>query len=248
LLSQFSGPKTKVSTASSATELNRLVEGYRFFAKTEGQSDKSIAIVSSSVTYLERFLKSEGLSTDATKVGPSEIRAFILHLQNKRCFSYHRFTKPQEKGLSGHSINCYLRSIRAFWSWLVSEGIVESSPFAKIKIPKAPRQVINTFSSAQIEKLLGTIDLSAPQGCRDQTIILTLLDTALRVSELTGITMDDLRLEEGLIKVTGKGNKERIVPIWKRVRKPCGITSADTGLNLKTLNASCCFSPVMGCP
>ena len=171
-----------------------------------------------------------------------------MHFHGKRCFSYHRFNRALERGLSGHTINTYLRSIRAFWSWLVREGIVDANPFDKLRIPKPPRKVIPSFSADQIEQLLGTIDISTPEGYRDQTIILTLLDTGLRVSELAGATLDDMGLEEGLIKVTGKGNKERIVPIWKRVRKPCGITSADTGLNLKTLNASCCFSPVMGCP
>jgi site-specific recombinase XerD len=189
------------------------------FAKTEGKRLCTIAIVSSSVIYLERFLESEGLTTDVAHIGPSELRAFILYLQQKRCFSDHRFTKPQEKKLSGHSINCYLRSLRSFWSWLVSEGIVESSPFAKIKVPKAPRKVIPTFSEAQIGQLLSAIDVATPEGYRDQAIILTLLDTGLRVSELTGITLDDLHLEEGTIKVMGKANKERLVPMGKKVQR-----------------------------
>jgi integrase/recombinase XerD len=79
--------------------------------------------------------------------------------------------------------------------------------------------VIPTFVEAQIGQLLSTIDVSTPEGYRDQAIILTLLDTALRVSELAGITLDDLRLEEGTVKVLGKGNKERLVPIGKKVQR-----------------------------
>ena len=222
MLSQISaqGKQGKQATpATSATDLERLIQGYRLFARTEGKSQKTIAIVCSSVSYLEGFLESEGLTTDVAQIGPTELRAFILYLQQKRCFSDHRFTKPQEKGLSGHSINCYLRSIRAFWSWLVSEAIVESSPFAKIKLPKAPRKVIPTFSEAQIDQLLSAIDVATPEGYRDQAIILTLLDTGLRVSELTGITLDDLQLEEGTIKVMSKGNKERVVPMGEKVQR-----------------------------
>ena len=222
MLSQISqqGKQGKqAAPATSATDLERLLQGYRLFAKTEGKSERTIAIVVSSVTYLERFLSSEGLARDAALIGPSQIRAFILHLQCKKCFSYHRFTKPQEKGLSGHTINCYLRSIRSFWSWLVREELVEASPFARVRIPKCPRKVIPTFSNDQIGQLLATMDTSTPEGCRDQAIILTLLDTALRVSELAGTTLDDLRLEEGTIKVLGKGNKERLVPIGKKVQR-----------------------------
>lgn len=219
MLRQTLHQNTGAASASSPTDLDRLIPGYRLFAKTEGKSPRTIAVVSSSVTYLERFLESEGLTTDAEHIGPAELRAFILYLQQKRCFSGHRFTKPQEKGLSGHTINCYLRSIRAFWSWLVSEGIVESSPFAKIKVPKVPRKVIPTFSEAQIAQLLSAIDVATPEGYRDQAIILTLLDTGLRVSELTGITLDNLQLEEGTVKVMGKGNKERLVPIGKRAQR-----------------------------
>ena len=157
MLCQISQQKIGSSSASPPTDLQKLAQGYSFFAKTEGKSLCTIAIVSSSVIYLERFLESEGLTTDVAHFGPSKIRAFILYLQQKRCFSDHRFTKPQEKGLSRHSINCYLRSIRSFWSWLISAGIVESSPFAKIKVPKAPRKIMPTFSNEQIGQLLGTI-------------------------------------------------------------------------------------------
>lgn len=222
MLSQISAqgkPEKQGTPATSATDLERLTQGYRLFAKTEGKSDKTINIVASSVSYLEDFLRSDGLPTNATSIRPMEIRAFILHLQQKRCFSGHRFTRPQEKGLSGHTINCYLRSIRSFWSWLTSEGLVTSNPFDRLKIPKAPRKVIPTFSNEQIAQLLRAVNISTPEGYRDQAIILTLLDTALRVSELAGITLDDLRLEQGIIKVMGKGNKERLVPMGRKVQQ-----------------------------
>jgi site-specific recombinase XerD len=196
-----------------------LIQGYRLCARTEGKSDNTIAIVANSVAYLERFLKSEGLSTNVDAIRLEELRAFILHLQQKRCFSGHSFNRPQERGLSGHTINCYLRSIRAFWTWLVSEGIVGANPFARMRVLKAPRKVIPTFSDLQLQKLLAVIDTSKAEGYRDQAIILTLLDTALRVSELASVTLDNLWLEDGVIKIMGKGGKERLVPIGKGVQR-----------------------------
>jgi integrase/recombinase XerD len=159
------------------------------------------------------------LPTDASYIGPNEIRAFILFLKSKKRFSQHPYATPQQDGLSDHSINCYVRSVRAFWSWLAGEGIIDENPFARVKVPRAPRKVIPTFSPSQIRALLGAIDTATPEGFRDCVIILTLLDTGLRVSELAGLRLDDVWLEEGVLKVTGKGGKERIIPIGKGVRR-----------------------------
>ena len=207
-----------VSTAQ-ATDLARLLAGYRLCAQTEGKSKSTIDIVTSSVTYLERFLLSEGLTTDASQIGPGELRAFILHLQQKRRFSNHPFIRLQQSGLSGHTINSYLRSVRAFWSWLLSEEIIPTNPFTRIKIPKPPQKVIPAFSEAQIRALLGAIDTSTPEGYRDYAVIVTLLDTALRVTELTNLQLEHLRIDEGVLKVMGKGGKERLIPIGKAVQR-----------------------------
>jgi site-specific recombinase XerD len=196
-----------------------LVAGYRLCARTEGKSQKTISAVADSVGYLEKFLSSEGLATNVADIGPGEIRAFILYLQQKRRFSQHPFARPQENGLSGHTINCYLRSARAFWSWLRSEGIIEANPFTRIKMPKPPRKVIPAFSDLQLRALLDAIDSATPEGFRDYAIILTLLDTALRVTELAKLRMEDLWLEEGLLKVMGKGGKERLIPVGKTVQR-----------------------------
>ena len=185
---------------------------------TEGESPNSLTIVTRSVTYLYDFLSNNGLSTDVTQIGSREIRAFIFYLQQKRCFSNHPYSKAQQRGLSGHTINTYMRSIRAFWSWLVEEEILEVNPFSKIKIPKPPKKVIATFSQYQIESLLSIMNNSA-ESYRDIVIILTLLDTGLRVNELINLKRQNVWLEEGLIKVLGKGDKERLVPLGRQIRK-----------------------------
>jgi len=103
------------------------MSGYSLCAQTEGRSKNTVAIVTNSITYLHDFLSSEGLSTDVTQIGTKEIRAFILHLQQKMCFRNHPYSRAQQRGLSGHTINTYMRSIRAFWSWLVEEEILMSN-------------------------------------------------------------------------------------------------------------------------
>ena len=171
------------------------------------------------MAYLERFLGSEGLSSDIRHIGPAQIRAFILYLQQKRAFSGHPFARAQERGLSPHSINSYLRSLRAFWSWLVREGLVQQSPFARVKIPRSPRKIVSTFSDRQLEAFLKVIDISTAEGFRDYVIVLTLLDTGLRVSELSGLMLEYVWVEQGMFKVMGKGGKERLIPFGKQVHR-----------------------------
>ena len=132
------------------------------------------------------------------------------------------FTGPQNKGLTGHTINCYLRALRAFWSWLIYEEYIDINPFAKIKVPKPPKKVIMPFSQEQISALLASIDTKSATGFRDWVLTLTLLDTGIRVSELTELKQEDTDLVRRCLKIYGKGNKERMVPIGITVQRALG--------------------------
>jgi integrase/recombinase XerD len=208
-----------IERKSAATGLDSLIRGYRLYARTEGKSQKTITITTTAVNTLRDFLESSGFSTDVTDIGTKELREFILHLQQVRAFEHHPYTKPQERTLSGNTVNCYLRAIRAFWSWLIREEIILSNPFARVRIPKPPQKVMPTFSESQLQALLGVIHTSTPIGFRDWSIILMLLDTGIRASELVGLTAKNVNLDDGIVKVNGKGTKERIVPIGARVQR-----------------------------
>jgi site-specific recombinase XerD len=140
-----------------SVDLTRLIRGYQLCAASEGKSRRTIAIVAESVTYFVDFLTSQGMSSDATQVTSLDIREFVLYLQQKRRFSKHPFTPPQEGGLSAHTVNCYLRSLRAFFSWLVSEEVLDTNPFDRVKVPRVPRKVMPTLTDVQIQSLLDTI-------------------------------------------------------------------------------------------
>jgi len=205
----------KVRTA----KLSELITGYKLSAKSEGKSHNTIAIVEDSVRYFEEFLTNCNLSTNVSAIGIDELRRFILYLQERPRFAQHRFTQPQGGHLSGHTINGYMRALQAFWAWLEREDFIEENPFTRLKIPKAPRRVIPTFTEAQLRQLFGVINTTSPVGYRDYTIILTLVDTGIRCSELTNLRLSDVNLESRLLKVWGKGSKERLVPIGAKVQK-----------------------------
>jgi integrase/recombinase XerD len=208
-----------VDTKSQATRIDNLIQGYRLCARTEGKSENTIRIYTTALNTLRDYLKARQYPTDVTVISAHELREFVLHLQQVKAFEHHPFTKLQDKGLSGHAVNCYLRAIRAFWSWLVREEIIMSSPFSRVKIPKPPKKVIATFSEKQLNAILRAVNTATPSGFRDWAMILMLIDTGLRASELVGLTLGDINLEDGLLKVYGKGNKERVVPIGAKVQR-----------------------------
>jgi integrase/recombinase XerD len=196
-----------------------MLDTYQIQAKTEGKSPHTIRIYTTAITVLERFLERKGYPLDVTRIGPEEIREFINYLQNTRAFMEHPFTGPQKKGLTGHTVNCYLRALRAFWSWLEAEEFIDINPFNKIIIPKPPKKIMTPFSEEQIRTLLSVIDTKPATGFRDWTIILTLLDAGIRVTELTELKLENVNLMQRCLKINGKGNKERIVPVGISVQR-----------------------------
>jgi site-specific recombinase XerD len=156
--------------ATKTVTNERLIAGYQLCASTEGKSSRSLEAVTSSITYFRRFLATRHENIDLIDATRQEIRGFIAYLQQAQCFSGHRFTPEQDKHLSGHTINCYVRSLRIFYSWLVSEEIIETSSYDGVKIPPPPSKVVSTFSSSQIEHLLKVIDKKTATGYRDYAI------------------------------------------------------------------------------
>ena len=201
------------------TTLEKLLSGYRLSSLSEGKSRATIAIVESSVHYLGEFLADNDLATDVANIGINELRRFIVYLKEQPRFAHHRFTQPQDGHLSGHTINGYMRALQSFWSWLEREDLIPENPFTNMKIPKAPKKIIPIFTEEQLRQLFSSIDTTSPAGYRNYTMILMLFDTGIRCSELTGLRIADVNLESRLIKVTGKGSKERQVPIGAKVQK-----------------------------
>lgn len=199
--------------------LDKLVYGYRLSALSEGKSRNTVAIVEAAVRYLEHFLSERGLTTDVVKIGTEQLRLFSVYLRERPRFARHRFTPAQPGHLSGHTINGYMRALQSFWSWLEKEGFINENPFVRLKVPKAPNKVIHTFTEEQLRQIFESIDTISPTGYRDYAIIMTLLDTGIRCSELINLRLSDVNLDSRLLKVRGKGSKERLVPIGAKVQK-----------------------------
>jgi integrase/recombinase XerD len=115
--------------------------------------------------------------------------------------------------------NRRLAVLRRFYRWAVREGIVALDPTLRLKGAKVPPRFPKTLSEAQVEALLAAPDVDTPLGLRDRAMLELLYATGLRVSELVALTMLNLSLQEGLVRVIGKGSKERIVPLGEEARR-----------------------------
>lgn len=126
------------------------------------------------------------------------------------------FAYQNSKKISARSQARILSGLRSFFSYLVFENYRKSNPTDLIESPKIGLKLPDTLSEIEINKIIAAVDLSHPQGERNRTILETLYSCGLRVSELITLRISDLFFEEGFIRVLGKGNKERFVPIHNR--------------------------------
>lgn len=124
-----------------------------------------------------------------------------------------------ELGMSAYSQARILSGIKAFFRFLLMEEIRDEDPSSLIDSPKLGRKLPDTLSFPEIEQILQAIDLSKPEGARNRAMLETLYSCGLRVTELVELKISNLFFEDGFIKVLGKGNKERLVPIGREARK-----------------------------
>ena len=199
---------------TSILELANLIQGFRLCCQTEGKSPKTTEWYTSFLNRFYRFLKQKRLPTSINQLDKTIIRRFILYLQKEA-------RRPRSnKPLSGATIQGYVRTLKAFFAWAEREEYTTTNLMAKIPIPRAEIKIINTFSEAHIQSLFNQCLSSNGIGTRNMVILLLLLDSGCRVSELVGIELNDVNLTEGIIKIRkAKGNRERYVPIGSVAQK-----------------------------
>jgi integrase/recombinase XerD len=122
-------------------------------------------------------------------------------------------------GMSAHSQARILSGLKAFYKYLMFEDVIDKDPTMLIEGPKLGRKLPNTLSYPEITKLLEGIDLSTPEGARNRAILEVLYSSGLRVSELVDLKINNIYADVGFLRVVGKGNKERLVPIGRDALK-----------------------------
>jgi integrase/recombinase XerD len=107
----------------------------------------------------------------------------------------------------------YTSALKRFYRYLLRENLIAADPTLNLDSPKLPRSLPKTLAEAEVERLLDSADTVTPLGLRDRAMLETLYATGLRVSELVGLKLTALNINDGVLRVTGKGNKDRLVPL-----------------------------------
>lgn len=172
---------------------------YQQYLKIErGLSANSLSSYSRDIKKLIGFLESNAIKKTPITIGQNEIQQFIYKVA---------------KTVNPRSQARLISGLKGFFNYLVFEDYRKDNPMDLIDTPKIGRKLPDTLSEHEINSLIDAIDLSKPQGERNRAILETLYGCGLRVSELINLKLSDLFFDEGIILVTGKGNKQRFVPI-----------------------------------
>jgi site-specific recombinase XerD len=199
---------------SSFLNLQNLIQGFKISCQTEGKSPRTIRWYNIFLEKFRIFLEQNGLPACVDQLDKAHVRQFILHLQQEAR------TPRTNRHLSGATVQGYVRTLKAFFAWLTREEYISANLMTKIPVPKAETKVVATFSHGQIQSLFRECPSSNRSGTRNMLIMLLLIDCGLRVSELVGIDIDDIYLEEGIIRIRkAKGSKERYVPVGSVTKK-----------------------------
>lgn len=178
--------------------LAQAIEGFAAYLRNERRySPATLANYTRSLRQLREFLEAQDV-TRWREVRGEQIQAYIA--------------KTHRAGLSPGSLRDMLSAYRSFYRWLAREGQASSNPAIGVRSPKAPRKLPQVLDVDEVGALLD-FPVDDPEAVRDRALFELLYSSGLRVSELTSVRWRDLDMAEGMIRVTGKGRKTRIVPV-----------------------------------
>lgn len=181
------------------------IKEYQNYLKFErGLSKNTIENYTFDIDKLVLFLTTHKIDATPLTIKEEEVQAFIYQIASQ---------------LNARSQTRIISGLKSFFNYLVFEDYRSNTPMELIEVPKVGRKLPDTLSTQEIDLLIGAIDLSTLEGERNKAMLETLYSCGLRVSELISLKISDLFFEEGFIKVTGKGNKQRFVPISSSTQK-----------------------------
>ena len=184
---------------------NSYIKNFQSYLKIErGLSKNTLDNYTFDIERLCLFLEENNIEISPIKINEETIQQFIYHVS---------------KQVNARSQARIISGLKSFFTYLIFEDYRTDNPMELIEAPRIGRKLPDTLSVTDIDNLILAIDLSTPEGERNRAILETLYSCGLRVSELVTLKISDLFFEEGFIKITGKGNKQRFVPIATSTEK-----------------------------
>ena len=191
---------------------------YKLYLKIErGLSQNSIDSYALDIKKIITYLEENSINVTPITITDQEVKEFIYTIS---------------KVLNKRSQSRIISGLKSFFNYLIFEDYIEKSPLELIESPKIGRKLPDTLTENEIDDLISAIDLWKPEGERNRAMLETLYGCGLRVSELVQLKLSDLFFEEGFIKVTGKGDKQRFVPILDTTIKYINIYRKEKRVHL----------------
>jgi integrase/recombinase XerD len=188
----------------------RAIKGFKAYLKLERSlAPNSISAYSKDLDKLYKYADSQIIKKSPTEFSLQDLRNFINWVN--------------ELGMIPSTQSRIISGIKAFYKYLLVEDLIAADPSELLETPKIQRKLPDTLSIHDIDKMIAAIDLSKPEGPRNKAILEVLYGSGLRVSELTELKLSNIHPEIEFIKVTGKGSKERLVPIGGEALKALKI-------------------------
>jgi integrase/recombinase XerD len=184
---------------------NPYIKSYQSYLRIErGLSKNTIDNYSFDIERLCQFLEGNAISVSPITIKEETVQQFI--------YSVAKEVNPRSQAR-------IISGLKSFFTYLIFEDYRADNPLALIETPRTGRKLPDTLAVADIDRLIAAIDLSSNEGERNRAILETLYGCGLRVSELVALKISDLFFEEGFVKITGKGNKQRFVPVGNVTQK-----------------------------
>ena len=186
------------------------VNGFKSYLMLERSlSTNSIAAYLQDISKLQSYFEIQGIYISPKEVSKEHLQSFIYWIN--------------ELGLGDRSQARIISGIKAFYKYLLIEDIIHDNPTELLESPRLKGKIPQVLSYEEIQRILATIDLSTDHGVRNRAMLETLYACGLRVSELIQLKLTNVFPEIGFIKVLGKGNKERLIPIGEEALKHIGL-------------------------
>ena len=171
-------------------------------------------------TFIDHLWLEDGLAKNTLESYRADLSLFNIWLLKQKCDlisasqadiqQYLAVKFPQSKP---RSISRLIASLRRFYRYALRENLVKTDPTLQIESPKLPRSLPKSLNEQEVEDLLNAPDINQPIGLRDRAMLELLYASGLRVSELVGVKVNEVSTQDGVVRVTGKGSKTRLVPM-----------------------------------
>lgn len=187
----------KVSTSNS--QIHYVEQFIEYLSKVRNLSENTLRSYQTDLMAFEQWCNREGI--EVTQIDHRGLRLYLAYLKQAR--------------YSAKTLNRHLSALRGFYKWMQRERLISSDPALALSNPRAPRNLPHTMTDSDVNRLLESCDVSTTVGLRDRAFLEFLYATGARISEVATLKLEQLDLSHGVVRLFGKGSKERIVPLYE---------------------------------